>query len=162
MILSSKKVLPSDPGDLIELTTLHYLYPFLPYFPAFWHGQPFLCPEINHPPGLQVSTISNSVHFTDTRAIPSKSVILCLRDVIYDMNDENRINWNEVKAYLKAANVTEATNMGIHTNPMPQHQGGQVTTQGPTPVQTNPGPSAIHQLPLLFVYFQEVLTRPFF
>ncbi|KAG5236713.1 hypothetical protein IMY05_010G0074700 [Salix suchowensis] len=31
-----------------------------------------------------------------------------LRDVIYDMNDENRINWNEVKAYLKAANVTEA------------------------------------------------------
>jgi len=55
------------------------------------------------------------------------------------MNDENRINWNEVKAYLKAANVNEATNMGIYTNPMPQHQGGQVTTQGPTPVQTNPG-----------------------
>ncbi|KAL0295673.1 UNVERIFIED_CONTAM: hypothetical protein Sangu_3190000 [Sesamum angustifolium] len=39
------------------------------------------------------------------------------------MNDENRINWNEVQAYLKAANVTEATNMGIYTNPMPQHQG---------------------------------------
>lgn len=58
------------------------------------------------------------------------------------MNDENRINWNEVKAYLKAANVTEATNMGIYTNPMPQHQGGQVTTQRLTPVQTNPGPSA--------------------
>jgi hypothetical protein len=65
-----------------------------------------------------------------------------LRDVIYDMNDENRINWNEVKAYLKAANVTEATNMGIYTNPMPQHQGGQVTTQRQPPVQTNPGPSA--------------------
>ena len=32
--------------------------------------------------------------------------------------------------------------LGIYTNPMPQHQGGQVTTQGPTPVQTNPGPSA--------------------
>lgn len=32
-----------------------------------------------------------------------------LRDVIYDMNDENRINWNEVQAYLKAANVTETT-----------------------------------------------------
>lgn len=78
MILSSKKVLPSDPGDPIELTALHYPYPFLRYFPAFWHGQPFLCPEINHPPGLQVSTISNSVHFTDTRAIPSKSVILCV------------------------------------------------------------------------------------
>ncbi|CAB4286201.1 unnamed protein product [Prunus armeniaca] len=25
---------------------------------------------------------------------------------------------------------------------MPQHQGGQVTTQEPTPVQTNPRPSA--------------------
>jgi len=25
---------------------------------------------------------------------------------------------------------------------MPQHQGGQVTTLGPTPVQTNPGPEA--------------------
>ena len=25
------------------------------------------------------------------------------------MNDENRINWNSVKAYLKAANATEAT-----------------------------------------------------
>ncbi|KAI3670757.1 hypothetical protein L2E82_53747 [Cichorium intybus] len=32
--------------------------------------------------------------------------------------------------------------LGIYTNPMPQHQGGQVTTQGPTPVQTNPGLSA--------------------
>ena len=32
--------------------------------------------------------------------------------------------------------------MGIYTNPMPQHQGGQITTQEPTPVQTNPGPSA--------------------
>ena len=62
------------------------------------------------------------------------------------MNDENRINWNEVQAYLKAANVTEATNMGIYTNPMPQHQGGQVTTQGPTPVQTNPGPSAYERI----------------
>lgn len=58
------------------------------------------------------------------------------------MNDENRINWNEVQAYLKAANVTETTKVGIYTNPMPQHQGGQVTTLGPTPVQTNPGPEA--------------------
>lgn len=32
--------------------------------------------------------------------------------------------------------------LGTYTNPMPQHQGGQVTTQGPTPVQTNPGLSA--------------------
>jgi len=32
--------------------------------------------------------------------------------------------------------------LGIYTNPMPQHQGGQVTTQGPTPVQTNLGLSA--------------------
>lgn len=28
---------------------------------------------------------------------------------------------------LKAANVTEATNIGIHTNPMPQDPGRQVT-----------------------------------
>lgn len=27
---------------------------------------------------------------------------------------------------MKAANVTEATNMGIHTNPMPQHQGSRM------------------------------------
>lgn len=38
----------------------------------------FLCPEINHSPGLLVSTIQSSVHFTDTQAIPSKSVILCV------------------------------------------------------------------------------------
>lgn len=36
MILSSNKVLPSDPGDPIELTTRHYPYPFLPYSPSFW------------------------------------------------------------------------------------------------------------------------------
>lgn len=35
MILSSNKVLPSDPGDPIELTTRHYPYPFLPYSPSF-------------------------------------------------------------------------------------------------------------------------------
>lgn len=42
MILSSNKVLPSDPGDPIELTTRHYPYPFLPYSPIAIHeGYPF-------------------------------------------------------------------------------------------------------------------------
>ena len=36
MILSSNKVLPSDPRGPIELTTHHYPYPFLPYSPSFW------------------------------------------------------------------------------------------------------------------------------
>ena len=56
---SSNKAFPSDPGDPIEP---HH------YSPAFWPGKPFLCPDIKHSPGLQVSTISilSSVHFTDT------------------------------------------------------------------------------------------------
>jgi len=105
MILSSNKVLPSDPGDPIELTTRHYPYPFLPYSPSFWPGKPFLCPEINHSPGLDYSK------FCPFHRYAGHTIEEChtLRDVIYDMNDENRINWNEVKAYLKAANVTEAT-----------------------------------------------------
>lgn len=53
-------------------------YPPLPLpiptlFSILLTGKPFLCQNL-----LLVSTMKSSVHFTDTQAIPSKSVILCV------------------------------------------------------------------------------------
>lgn len=56
------------------------------------------------PPGLDYSK------FCPFHRYAGRTIEECntLRDVIYDMNDEKSLNWNEVKAYLKATNVTEA------------------------------------------------------
>lgn len=97
---------------------------FLPYSPSFWPGKPFLCPEINHSPGLQVSTIQSYVHFTDTQAVPSKSVILCVMSSMIWMMKRVSIG-TKLRHTLKPPMSLKL--LGIYTNPMPQHQGGQVT-----------------------------------
>lgn len=97
MILSSNNQAPLA----IELTTPHYplSIPTLPYSPSFWfqtwkaislpRDQP-----LPWPPGLDYFQICPFHRYHTIEECPT------LRDGIYDMNDENCFNWNEVKAYL--------------------------------------------------------------
>ncbi|CAK9168359.1 unnamed protein product [Ilex paraguariensis] len=39
-----------------------------------------------------------------------------LKDLIYDLNDQNRLNWKEIEAHVTGQN------QGIYQNPLPDHQ----------------------------------------
>lgn len=99
MILSSNKVLPSYPGDPIELTTPHYPLSIPTLFSILLAWKAISLPRdkpLPWPPGLDYFQICPFHRYA------GHTIEECptLRDGIYDMNDENCFNWNEVKAYL--------------------------------------------------------------
>lgn len=60
------------------------------------------------PPGLDYSK------FCPLHRYPGHDRHSCftLRDIIYDMNDQNRLDWNEIDAHVTG------TNQGIYQNPL--------------------------------------------
>ena len=88
MILSSNKVLPSYPGDPIELTTLHYPLSIPTLFSILLAWKAISLPRdkpLPWPPGLDYFKICPFHRYAGHTI--EECHTYTLRDVIYDMND---------------------------------------------------------------------------
>lgn len=77
------------------------------------------------PPGLDYSK------YCPFHRYPGHDLESCytLRDVIYDLNDQNRLDWNEIDAHLAGQD------QGIYQDPLSDHTASASTSQGaPTKV----------------------------